>query len=152
MSTNILSSSINSESTILQSHIGYDFNSQKIIIAGSRGISDYNILLMAMNTAINNGIIVNVHSVTTEIISGGARGVDTLARKYTIDNNLILVEMKPQYKYDNDRGAPLRRNTDMAKYGNVLIAIWDGVSTGTKHMIDQMNKLGKPVYVHTHQY
>lgn len=36
----------------------------------------------------------------------------------------------------------------MANYGDILIAVWDGVSTGTKHIIDYMQKMGKPVYVY----
>lgn len=123
-----------------------DIQSQKIVIAGSRTITDYKILIAALTAAVENKIIVN--TIHTEIISGGAKGVDTLARKYAIDNGLILTEMKPQYKSNNDRGAPLRRNIDMAKYGNALVAIWDGVSTGTNHMITEMKKLGKPIYIH----
>ena len=59
-----------------------------------------------------------------------------------------LTEMKPQYEGKNDRGAPLRRNKDIADYGDLLIAIWDGKSNGTKHIIEYTKNLGKPVYIH----
>lgn len=35
----------------------------------------------------------------------------------------------------------------MAEYADVLIAIWDGKSNGTKNMIEEMQKLEKPVYL-----
>ena len=120
--------------------------SLKIIIAGSRGINNYDELIHAIMGAINAGVI--VHAQSFEIVSGGARGVDTLARKYAIDSGYILTEMKPIYNGDNDRGAPIRRNIDIANYGDILLAIWDGISPGTKHIIDYMKRLGKPVYIH----
>lgn len=46
---------------------------------------------------------------TTEIVSGGARGVDTSAREYALKHGLKLTEYLPEYgKYG--RGAPLKRN------------------------------------------
>lgn len=117
-------------------------NQQKVIIAGSRTISDYDFLKSTLKSA---KLIDNLNNI--EVISGGAKGVDTLARQYAIDNNLKLTEMKPDYNGKNNKFAPLKRNIDMAKYGDILIAIWDGKSTGTNHMINEMRKLGKPTYV-----
>jgi hypothetical protein len=118
----------------------------KIIIAGSRTITDYSALVHALTNAIKANVITPAQSF--EIVSGGAKGVDMLARRYATEFNYKLTEMKPQYKGNYDRGAPLRRNIDIANYGDVLIAIWDGISPGTKHIIEYMQKLGKPVYVH----
>jgi hypothetical protein len=36
----------------------------------------------------------------------------------------------------------------MAQYADALVAVWDGESRGTDHMIGEMQKLGKPVSVH----
>ena len=118
----------------------------KIIIAGSRTITDYDQLVYALTGAIQAGILTSADSF--EIVSGGAIGVDTLARRYATEFGLKLTEMKPQYKGPNDRGAPLRRNKDIANYGDVLIAIWNGYSTGTNDIIQYTKSLGKPVYVH----
>ena len=118
----------------------------KIVIAGSRTITDYSALLTALTKAIQVNVIVPAHSF--EIVSGGAQGVDTLARQYAHETGYPLIEMKPQYRGPNDRGAPLRRNEDIANYGDVLVAVWDGKSRGTNHIIEYMRKLGKPVYVH----
>lgn len=118
----------------------------RILIAGSREITDYNQLLVALTKAIEIGIITADSSF--EIVSGGATGVDTLARRYANEMGYVLTEMKPQYRGSNDRGAPLRRNEDMGKYSDVLVAVWDGHSSGTNHMIRYMKSLGKPVHVH----
>ena len=118
----------------------------RIAIAGSRTITDYNQLVIALTNAINSGVIPRAN--TFEIVSGGAKGVDMLARRYANEFGYILTELKPQYKGRYDKGAPLRRNVDIAAYSDVLIAIWDGVSPGTKHMINEMQKLNKPTYVH----
>jgi len=80
----------------------------KIIIAGSRNITDYNQLIICLTNAINSGFI--PMSYNFEIVSGGAKGVDTLARRYANECGYKLTEMIPQYQHRNDRGAPLRRN------------------------------------------
>ena len=80
---------------------------------------------------------------TTEIISGGARGADTLARQYAVANGIPFTEIRPDYaRYG--KGAPLRRNTDIIARADLVIALWDGKSTGTAHAIRQCKKLGKP--------
>lgn len=121
----------------------------KIVIAGSRTITDYATLLIALAKAIDAKVLIPAQSF--EVVSGGAIGVDTLARQYAQEVGYPLTEMKPKYQGPNDRGAPLRRNEDMAEYGDVLVAVWDGTSPGTKHMIAAMQKRNKPVYVYTVQ-
>lgn len=115
-------------------------------IAGSRTITDYNTLLAGIDAAVAAKVITPAHSY--ELVSGGAKGVDSLARRYAIERGLKLTELKPQYQHNNDRGAPLRRNHDIAAASDVLLAIWDGQSTGTAHMINCMKQLGKPCYIH----
>ena len=46
---------------------------------------------------------------TTEIVSGGAKGIDTLAAEYARINKIPLKEFLPNYKLYK-RGAPLKRN------------------------------------------
>lgn len=116
----------------------------KIVIAGSRSIKNISLLLEAMDRAVKTGFIKPDHSY--EIISGGAVGVDTLAREYAQQFNYPIREFKPDYA-QYGTAAPFRRNTAMAEYGDVLIAVWDGSSRGTQHMVGQMQKLNKPVFV-----
>lgn len=79
---------------------------------------------------------------TDEIVSGGARGIDTCARNYALKNDLKLTEFRPEYnKYG--RGAPLKRNETIVNYADMVLAFWDGESRGTKFVINYCEKVGK---------
>ena len=83
----------------------------------------------------------------TEIVSGGARGIDTCARNYALAHNLKLTEFLPEYeKYG--RGAPLRRNITIIEYADHVLAFWDGKSRGTKYVIDNCKKRNISVAVY----
>ncbi len=84
---------------------------------------------------------------TTEIISGGARGVDTSARDYALRHGLKLTEYLPEYNRYG-RGAPLRRNITIIENADLVLAFWDGKSKGTKYVIDNCKKRNIPVTVH----
>ncbi len=82
----------------------------------------------------------------TEIVSGGARGVDRSAAAYARANGLKLTEFLPQYALYG-HSAPLRRNIQIIEYADIVLAFWDGRSRGTCFVIDQCKKRGKPVRV-----
>ena len=83
---------------------------------------------------------------TEEIISGGARGVDTLAREYAQAHGIPCTEIRPDYaRYG--KGAPLRRNLEIIEKADLVIALWDGKSTGTAHTIRKCREIGKPVVI-----
>ena len=82
----------------------------------------------------------------TEIVSGGARGIDTCAREYAKSHGIKLTEFLPEYeKYG--RSAPLKRNLKIIDYADLIIAFWDGQSRGTKFVIDNCKKRNKKVTV-----
>ena len=110
----------------------------KTIIAGSRHIHNYDDLLIAVK-----------HSKfrITEIISGGARGVDVMGECYARENNIPLVIVPAQWEKFGKR-AGFFRNTEMATMANALIALWDGESRGTKMMIDIAYNLDLSIFVH----
>ena len=83
----------------------------------------------------------------TEIVSGGARGVDTCARNYALRHGLKLTEFLPEYD-GFGRGAPLRRNITIIEYVDLVLAFWDGKSRGTKFVIDNCKKRNIPVVVY----
>lgn len=84
---------------------------------------------------------------TTEIVSGGAKGVDTSAREYALSHGIKLTEFLPEYtKYG--RSAPLKRNITIIEYSDIVLAFWDGKSRGTKFVIDNCRKLGVEVRVY----
>lgn len=83
---------------------------------------------------------------TTEIISGGAKGIDTSARNYAIKHNIKLTEFLPQYPLFG-KSAPLKRNITIIENSDVVLAFWDGISRGTKFVIDNCNKRNIPIQV-----
>jgi hypothetical protein len=109
----------------------------KVIIAGGRNITDYSLLLSTIGES---------EFEITEVISGMAPGVDTLAVQYARENNLPLAEFHADWNQYKRAAGPIR-NRAMANYGEALIAIWDGESRGTKNMIEEATKRGLKVYV-----
>ena len=82
----------------------------------------------------------------TEIVSGGARGVDTSARSYALQHGIKLTEILPEYeKYG--RGAPIRRNITIIEHSDLVLAFWDRRSHGTKFVIDKCRERGIPIKV-----
>lgn len=66
----------------------------------------------------------------TEIISGGAKGIDQCARDWAIAHNVPLVEFLPEYERYG-KYAPRRRNMLIVDRADFVIAFWDGESRGT---------------------
>ena len=44
--------------------------------------------------------------------------------------------------------APLKRNLQIISYADLVVAFWDGVSRGTKHVIDSCKRQNVPIFVH----
>ena len=86
----------------------------------------------------------------TEIVSGGARGVDTCAREYALTHNIKLTEFLPDYNRYG-RGAPLKRNLEIIAYADLVLAFWDGKSRGTKYVIDNCKKQDVPIRVYLYK-
>ena len=82
----------------------------------------------------------------SEIVSGGAKGVDSLAKEYSERNRLKLTEFFPEYiKYG--KAAPIVRNKKIAEYADEALVFWDGSSKGTEFSIKYFEKLGKKARV-----
>ena len=84
---------------------------------------------------------------TTAIVSGGAKGIDSIAEAYAKKNNLELIVFKPEYDKYPGKIAPLKRNDKIVEACDMLLAIWDGESRGTLYTINKAKKMGKPVRV-----
>jgi len=110
----------------------------KTIIAGSRTITSYEIVQKAILLAHGAGVEI------TEVVSGKARGIDTLGEEWAKANNVPVAEfpVKPADWKRYGKRAGYLRNQQMGKYAEALIAIWDGKSRGTGHMIDIADNLG----------
>ena len=84
--------------------------------------------------------------ITIKIISGMAKGADSLAISYADEHKLTKILFPANWKA-YPRIAGLLRNRDMLNIATHLIAFWDGKSSGTKHMIDIAKEKGIPVWV-----
>ena len=82
----------------------------------------------------------------TEIVSGGAKGIDSCAREYALAHGIKLTEFLPEYSRYG-RSAPLKRNITIIENSDMVLAFWDGKSHGTKFVIDECKKRGVPVKI-----
>jgi hypothetical protein len=111
----------------------------KTIIAGSRGITDYKLLERAIA---DSGFEI------TEIVSGMCpESPDMLGALYSATKGLPLHPFRADWnKYG--RAAGFRCNIEMAKNADALIALWDGKSNGTRHMIERAKERGLKIFVY----
>ncbi len=128
----------------------------KVIVAGSRDITDYKLLCEVM-------VASNAAFKATEIVSGGAKGVDELAERWAREHKVKLTVMKAKWNdldvpgavievrqgdYDGyyNSKAGLMRNEDMAAYADALVSIHCN-TPGSLHMIQCMKRLLKPAFI-----
>ena len=83
----------------------------------------------------------------TEIVSGGAKGVDFCAKKYAQTHNISYKEFLPDYK-KYGKAAPLYRNNEIIAYSDKVLAFWDRTSKGTKYVIQKCQKQNKPLEIY----
>ena len=126
-----------------------------LCIAGSRDLYDYSLIEKAMQ-------MYNIQfDDIKEIISGGAKGVDSNAEKFAKFHKIKFKEYPADWKNIKVKDALIRqnkfgqynakaglvRNETMAEKADKLLAITNG-STGTEHMIECMKKLNKEIFVY----
>lgn len=120
----------------------------RIIVAGSRDFDDYSLLKLTLKEYINGLDIADLSQVV--IISGAARGADTLGEYFAYDYQIAVRKFPAKWDEIGKRAGWVR-NAEMAKYAaekhGVLFAFWDGKSRGTKNMIDLANRYSLEVHV-----
>lgn len=105
----------------------------KLMIAGSRSIDNIDI-----SQYIGDDV--------DFIVSGGAKGVDTLAEQYADKHKISKIIIHPRYNLYR-RNAPLVRNKEMVDISDKVLVIWDGKSRGTKSTIEYAQSIGKELEV-----
>jgi hypothetical protein len=114
-------------------------NTFKVIIAGSRSFTYYNLLRDKCNYLLQN-------KENIEIVSGGAKGADSLAQMYAEENDFPFTcfpVTKEDWKEKGKAAGPLR-NKDMSDYSDAAILFWDSKSRGTFNMWNLMKAVKKP--------
>lgn len=110
----------------------------RVIIAGSRNITDYEM--------VKDAIEKSEFTITT-VVSGCAKGVDKLGERWAEENGIPIDHFRADWDgYGLSAGAI--RNCEMAENADALIAVWDNESKGTGHMIKQAQKKGLRVFVY----
>lgn len=110
----------------------------KTVIAGSRGIWSYQVLLVALESWLLP---------ITAVLSGRASGADRLGERYARDMAIPVLPYPAEWERLGP-SAGYARNLVMAYECDAAIILWDGHSPGSKHMASAMDELDKPYYVH----
>lgn len=100
----------------------------KLIVAGSREFNDYDLLKKSIQENFQRAEV-------EEIVSGTARGADSLGERFAIDYSIPIKKYPANWDLYG-KSAGYRRNVEMADYADALIAFWNGKSKGTGHMIN----------------
>lgn len=116
----------------------------RTIIAGWRGVSSYNIMLRAIDA-------IRPKWMPTVVISGTAPGADRLGERWAIENGVPVERFPADWDRYGKRAGYLR-NEQMGDHAEALLALWDGNSRGTKHMIDIANRKRLLIYVYRIDY
>ena len=124
--------------TVLWQNVNQWGRNMKTIIAGGRTITDFQLAFDAIAAS---------HFDITEVVSGCARGADQLGEDWAAHNRIPCRHFAADWIKFGIAAGPMR-NTEMAEYADALIAIWDGQSKGTAHMIKTARKLKMHVYIH----
>ncbi len=119
----------------------------RLAIIGSRRFASFEHYKVLKGHA--NKIAKNHGLVYGTIVSGGAKGADTLAMQYADEHNITKDTKEPK-GWGN--GFLFARNTDIAKESDGVLAFpdreaLDNNQGGTLDTITKANALGKPVYV-----
>jgi len=108
-------------------------------VVGSRNYHDYEFVkkyLDKFKNATDNLVIV----------SGGADGVDSLAKRYAEENNLRYVEFSANWQLHGNSAGPIR-NRQIVNYSDFIIAFHGANSKGTQSTINIAKEVGKKVMV-----
>ena len=121
-------------------------NNKNIAVVGSRNFTDKDVFVRVISE------IISLEGSPKVIVSGGAKGADSLAYEWAIDNGIETLVFEPKYdefpKKVRRWMAPKERNTTIVENSDVVLAFWDMESTGTKDTIDKSVEKGNRVYLY----
>lgn len=118
-------------------------NSYRVIVAGSRGFADYELMCRELDTLFWDSSEFGYKDI--KIVSGMADGADSLAIRYADERKLTKILFPANWK-SYHRIAGFLRNEDMLSVATHLVVFWDGKSNGTRHMIEIAKKKGIPIW------
>lgn len=115
----------------------------RVIICGGRDFSDRDLLFRSLDK------ILQGYS-EPEIVSGHAKGADLLGEEYAALRGFKVSIFQPDWNKHGRAAGPIR-NRQMLQYAlhgaPVVVAFWDGISRGTKNMIEQAKNAGAMAHI-----
>lgn len=115
----------------------------KTIIAGSRTITNEREVFVDILCADDTWPI-------TEVVCGGAKGPDTIGKKWAESHEIPTKLFLPDWK-KYGKSAGIIRNKQMAEYADMCIVFWDGESRGSKNMIQEALNMELKLFVFTYK-
>lgn len=113
----------------------------KVIIAGSRTINNEDLVFNFLNTVMYH--VLNWDGEWEEVISGGAKGADSLGEWWAQLKGLRIMRFNALWQTHGKSAGPIR-NEQMAKYADALVLIHDG-SKGSLNMLKNAKEQGLPI-------
>jgi hypothetical protein len=107
----------------------------KVAVIGSRGFNDYDKVKQTLSTL-----------KISLLISGGAKGADTLGERYAKENNIPTQIFLPDWN-KHGKAAGFIRNTDIVENAEMIVAFWDMESRGTLDSINKGQNLEKQILI-----
>jgi YspA, cpYpsA-related SLOG family len=102
----------------------------KVIVAGTRTIDDYRLVAGAIDLFPYE---------IKEIVSGCAKGVDSLGEEFASNHNILVKSFPADWNLYGKSAGPIR-NKKMAEYADGLVLVWDGKSKGSANMLEEAKK------------
>lgn len=111
-----------------------------LLIVGSRSMTIYSFI----ENYLNNLVRERLQGYDIVVVSGGAKGVDTMAERWADNNGYKKVIMPADWENEG-KNAGFRRNVRMHQFiaekdNKLVVAFWDGISTGTAHNFELCRK------------
>ncbi len=119
----------------------------RLIVCGGVDFDDYEFFKIQLNRLIEK--YDNIR-----LVSGHARGADTLAERYAAENGIQIQVFPAEWNKYGKAAGPIR-NKAMLEYAQeeipVVAAFWDGKSRGTGNMLKQAKAAGAECHIITYQ-
>lgn len=110
-----------------------------VAVVGGRDFQDYALLKKTLDGIVN----------IDKIVSGGAKGADSLARRYAEENDIIMIEFLPDWDKYGKAAGPIR-NKEIIERSNYVVAFWNGKSRGTYSSIRLATKHQRKLMIVTY--
>ena len=107
----------------------------KVAVIGSRTFDNYKLLKETLDS-----LKIDL------IVSGGAKGADSLAEQYAKENGIETIIHQAEWEKFGRKAGPIR-NEYIIRDSDIVVAFWNGKSTGTYHSINLAKKAGKELLI-----